>query len=111
MEGLDIVQFAAPMILGPGEERACRAVIGQPRIVVLDRGGEKIEKAARRPVAGIGDHRGHRQRTGDRGRRHRASMVHHRRQCGRSGAHGGTPNHDTPNPRIGPSPGSRFSLI
>jgi hypothetical protein len=51
------------VLLEPGEERAHGPVIGHAGVVVLDRGGKKIEEPARRAIPGVGDHRRHGKRT------------------------------------------------
>jgi hypothetical protein len=54
------------ILFEPGEERAGRSVIGHARILVADRDRKKFEKAARGKLAGVGDHRRHRELTDDR---------------------------------------------
>jgi hypothetical protein len=71
VEGLDIRELADAVLLEPSEERAHGPVIGHARVVVLDRGGEKLEEAARRAIAGLGDHRRYGQRTLEGRRRDR----------------------------------------
>jgi hypothetical protein len=46
MERLDIDEPADAVLIEPGEERAHSSVTGHACVVVLDRGGEKIEEAA-----------------------------------------------------------------
>jgi hypothetical protein len=83
MEGLDIGELANPVLIEPGEERAYGPVIGHARVVVLDRGGDKIEEPACCAIAGIGDHRGHDKRTVQRRRRDRRRGLDDRRQVDR----------------------------
>jgi hypothetical protein len=45
MERLDIGALANPMLLDPGEEVADGSVIGHARVVIVDRGREKIQEA------------------------------------------------------------------
>jgi hypothetical protein len=51
------------MLLEPGEEHASGPVLGHARVPVADLGGEKFEEAAGGMVAGVGDHRRHREIT------------------------------------------------
>jgi hypothetical protein len=90
VERLDIREFANAMLLEPGEERTRGPVIGHPGVVVLDRGGEKIEETARRAIAGVGYHRRHDERTAQRRRRDRCRGLDHCRQVGSLGAHADT---------------------
>ena len=46
MERLDIDEFVDAVLLEQREERAHGPGIGHPGVVVLDRGGEEVEKAA-----------------------------------------------------------------
>ena len=80
MKRLDIGEFADTMLIELGKERANGPVMGHARVVVLDRGGEKIEKPLYRPAAGVGDHRRHRSRTVQRRRPDRRCAVKDRRQ-------------------------------
>jgi len=85
VERLDIGQLANAVLLEPGEERTRRRVIGHAGVVVFDRGDEKTEETAGRPITGIGDHR----RDGERTAKCRARRLDHRRQVAPA-AHGDT---------------------
>jgi hypothetical protein len=109
MERLDIDEPADAVLLEPGEERAHGPVIGHARVVVVDRGGEKIEEPACRSITGIGDHRRHDKRTVQCRRRDRRRGLDNRRQVAPLGAHRDTleVNFD---PRMRTSPNSGVSL-
>ena len=89
MERLDIGEVADTVLVEPGEERAHGPVIGHARVLVADRGGEEFEKAARGVIAGIGDHRRHRDRA-VQGRPNRRRDLDDRRQVVPLGAHADT---------------------
>jgi hypothetical protein len=80
VERLDIGELADVVLVEPGEERAHGPVISHAGVVVLDRCHEKFEEAARRPGAGIRDHRWDGQRTVQRRFRNCARRVDHSRQ-------------------------------
>jgi len=107
MERLDIRELADAMLFEPGEERAYGPVIGHTRVVVLDRGGEEIEKAPRCPVAGVGDHHRHRERTLQRRRFDQYRCLDDGRNAKPIDAHGHTVSNS--NPRIGPPPDRRLA--
>jgi len=89
MERLDIGEIADTVLVEPSEERAHRAVIGHVRVLVADRGGEELEKAASGMIAGIGDHDRHWDRT-VQGRSDRRRDFDDRRQVVPLGAHDDT---------------------
>ena len=90
MERLDIVKLVDAVLLEPGEERAHRSVIGHAGIVVVDRGGEKIEETACRAIAGLDDHCRDRERNPQRRCRDRRRGVDHRRHVAAITAHADT---------------------
>ena len=57
MDRLDVGQLANVVLFEPGEERACRPVIGLARVAVADRRRKEFEKAADGALAGAGDRR------------------------------------------------------
>jgi hypothetical protein len=62
----DVGKLADLVLLDPGEEMTRGTVIGHAGVLVTDRRVEKLDKAARGMVAGIGDHRRHDDLVGDR---------------------------------------------
>ena len=71
MQRLDIGQLADVVTLDPSEERTRCPVIGHARVAVADAGGEEFEEATRGMLAGVSDHRRHRQAGGGRADRPR----------------------------------------
>ena len=57
MQRLDINELVKLMSVAPGKELEHRPVIGHAGVFVADGRGEEFEKAPRRLVAGVGDHR------------------------------------------------------
>ena len=65
VERLDIGDLADLVPVDPGEEPHGGAIIGLPRVLVADGGGEEFKEAARGLVAGLGDHARAPRRRGD----------------------------------------------
>ena len=59
VERLDIGDLADLMMVDPGEEPNDGVIIGRPRVLVADGGGEELEEAARGLVTGLDDHTRH----------------------------------------------------
>ncbi len=79
MQWLDIGDLADLVLIAPFEEPHDGMVIGRPRVLVADGGGEEFQKAARGLVASVSNHARHQHdaATGDAGQR--TSVGWHKR--------------------------------
>jgi hypothetical protein len=59
MQRLDVGELAELIPIAPGKEPGHGVVIGGPRVLVANGGGEEFEKAAGGMLAGVGDHARH----------------------------------------------------